>query len=114
MVEQDVDVRRAAPWVAQVFTCPKPRIVQGVVTPEELLDGVRADYEERMYLWTGDIDPNLYDEDCTFTDPTLSFKGLATLCTRSWEPNVLKRGTFSCSSITVHMKCHDSTSDFEN
>ena len=32
---------------------------------------------ERNYLWTGDIDPNLYDYDCTFTDPTLSFKGLA-------------------------------------
>ena len=26
----------------------------------------------------GDIDPNLYDEQCTFTDPTLSFTGLAT------------------------------------
>ena len=51
---------------------------EGVVTPAELLEGVRADYEERMYLWTGDIDPNLYDEDCTFTDPTLSFEGLAT------------------------------------
>lgn len=50
----------------------------GEVTPPELLEGVRADYEERMYLWTGDIDENLYDEDCTFTDPTLSFEGLAT------------------------------------
>lgn len=45
---------------------------------QELLDGVRADYVERMYLWTGDIDPDLYDEDCVFTDPTLSFRGLAT------------------------------------
>ena len=51
---------------------------EGIVTSAELLDGVRADYEERMYLWTGDIDPNLYSEDCTFTDPTLSFQGLAT------------------------------------
>ena len=46
------------------------------VSPSELLEGVRADYEERMYLWTGDIDPNIYDADCTFTDPTLSFSGL--------------------------------------
>lgn len=44
---------------------------------DDLLDGVRADYVDRMYLWTGDIDPDLYDEDCVFTDPTLSFKGLS-------------------------------------
>ena len=29
-------------------------------------------------MWTGDIDPLLYDSRCTFTDPTLSFKGLKT------------------------------------
>lgn len=48
------------------------------LTTSELLEGVRADYVERMYLWTGDIDPDLYAEDCVFTDPTLSFKGLST------------------------------------
>jgi hypothetical protein len=32
----------------------------------------------RCYLWTGDIDPALYAGDCLFTDPTLSFRGLAT------------------------------------
>lgn len=48
------------------------------VSPEELLDGLRADFLEREYLFTGDITPNLYDEECVFTDPTLSFKGLAT------------------------------------
>lgn len=53
---------------------PRP----GVVSPAELLEGVRADYVERNYLWTGDIDPNLYDYDCVFTDPTLSFQGLST------------------------------------
>jgi hypothetical protein len=36
-----------------------------------------GDYE-RAYLWTGLIDDTLYCEDCTFTDPTLSFKGLST------------------------------------
>jgi len=48
------------------------------LTPSELLEGVRDDYVARKYLWTGDIDPNLYDSDCVFTDPTLSFKGLST------------------------------------
>jgi hypothetical protein len=43
-----------------------------------LLAGVRADFTENCYLWTGDITTNIYAEDCTFTDPTLSFKGLAT------------------------------------
>ena len=57
-----------------VLSAPKP----GTVTPQALLDGVRADYVDRLYLWTGDIDPDLYDDDCVFTDPTLSFRGLAT------------------------------------
>eukprot|EP00929_Paragymnodinium_shiwhaense_P095505 TRINITY_DN5669_c0_g1_i1.p1 TRINITY_DN5669_c0_g1~~TRINITY_DN5669_c0_g1_i1.p1 ORF type:complete len:255 (-),score=46.10 TRINITY_DN5669_c0_g1_i1:23-787(-) len=48
------------------------------VSPEELLEGVRSDFEDRQYLWSGDIDAELYAEDCTFTDPTLSFKGLDT------------------------------------
>ncbi|KAK3241467.1 hypothetical protein CYMTET_37964 [Cymbomonas tetramitiformis] len=47
-------------------------------TLDELLDGIREDYVDRNYLWTGDIRADLYDEDCTFTDPTLSFKGLST------------------------------------
>ncbi len=55
---------------------PAPR--DGMLTASKLLAGVRADYEERLYLWTGDIDPDLYDEGCAFTDPTLSFVGLAT------------------------------------
>jgi hypothetical protein len=54
------------------------RVRSGIVTPERLLKGVRADYEERMYLWTGDIEEDLYDDDCRFTDPTLSFVGLDT------------------------------------
>lgn len=57
-----------------VLAPPRP----GTVTPQELLDGVRADYVDRLYLWTGDIDPEMYDDDCIFTDPTLSFRGLAT------------------------------------
>lgn len=44
-------------------------------TPEQLLEGLRRDYLE-AYLWTGDIDPSLYEPSCSFTDPTISFKGL--------------------------------------
>ena len=47
------------------------------IESQQLLDGIRADFEERQYLWSGDIDLELYDEDCTFTDPTISFKGLS-------------------------------------
>lgn len=48
------------------------------IAPAALMEGIRADIEERQYLWSGDIDPELYDEACTFTDPTLSFQGLTT------------------------------------
>lgn len=54
---------------------PRARAMQSI-TLEHLLEGIRADFEERQYLWSGDIDPELYDEACTFTDPTLSFQGL--------------------------------------
>ena len=47
------------------------------IESQQLLDGIRADFEERQYLWSGDIDPELYDEECTFTDPTISFQGLS-------------------------------------
>ena len=43
-----------------------------------MLAGLRADFEEHEYLWSGKITAELYDEDCVFTDPTLSFGGLAT------------------------------------
>jgi hypothetical protein len=48
------------------------------VSREQLLAGLREEFEERLYLWTGDISPQLYELDCRFTDPTLSFIGLAT------------------------------------
>jgi len=48
------------------------------VSPAALLDGLREDYTQRNYLWTGNIDASLYDPGCVFTDPTLSFKGLET------------------------------------
>ena len=47
------------------------------ISSEQLLEAIRADFEERQYLWTGDIDLEIYDEQCEFTDPTISFKGLS-------------------------------------
>mmetsp|Transcript_23491 Transcript_23491/g.50202 ORF Transcript_23491/g.50202 Transcript_23491/m.50202 type:complete len:187 (+) Transcript_23491:820-1380(+) len=47
------------------------------ISPEELLEGLRREYVESNYLFTGKIDPTLYSKDCTFKDPTLSFEGLA-------------------------------------
>ncbi len=47
------------------------------IESKQLLEGIRADFEERQYLWSGNIDLELYDEDCTFTDPTISFEGLS-------------------------------------
>ncbi|KAL7522614.1 hypothetical protein ACHAWF_000308 [Thalassiosira exigua] len=45
-------------------------------SPEELLSRIRDDYEERNYLWAGDLDVSSFASDCTFTDPTLSFRGV--------------------------------------
>mmetsp|Transcript_18733 Transcript_18733/g.36440 ORF Transcript_18733/g.36440 Transcript_18733/m.36440 type:complete len:291 (+) Transcript_18733:3-875(+) len=60
---------------ADLATVERPE--RDSITPQELLKGIEGDYERR-YLWTGDIDPYLYDYDCVFTDPTLSFSGLET------------------------------------
>lgn len=56
---------------------PPPPSTGPPLPPSAVLAGIRADYVERLYLWTGDIDPDLYSPNCTFTDPTLSFAGLA-------------------------------------
>lgn len=47
------------------------------ISPIDLRSGIRNDFESG-YLFSGKIDPNLYDYDCEFTDPTLTFKGLTT------------------------------------
>jgi len=47
------------------------------LSPAALVAGLRTDFS-RQYLFTGLIDPDLYDDECVFTDPTLSFTGLAT------------------------------------
>jgi hypothetical protein len=54
------------------------RVYQKVnLTPSEILDGVIGDFRNG-YLFSGKIDTEIYDEQCVFTDPTLSFKGLST------------------------------------
>eukprot|EP00747_Dinoflagellata_sp_TGD_P181051 gnl/TRDRNA2_/TRDRNA2_34502_c0_seq1.p1 gnl/TRDRNA2_/TRDRNA2_34502_c0~~gnl/TRDRNA2_/TRDRNA2_34502_c0_seq1.p1 ORF type:complete len:311 (+),score=47.61 gnl/TRDRNA2_/TRDRNA2_34502_c0_seq1:106-1038(+) len=48
------------------------------LSPADLVEGLREDFSERGYLFTGEISDGLYDDDCAFTDPTISFKGLDT------------------------------------
>ena len=51
---------------------------RGATTSEELRERLAREFAEGEYLWTGDIDADLYDLACEFTDPTLSFVGLRT------------------------------------
>ena len=46
--------------------------------PSALAADIAREFTEAKYLWTGDINPEMYDLYCTFTDPTLSFAGLET------------------------------------
>ena len=57
-----------------------------------LRDDIAREFTEAKYLWTGDINPEMYDLFCTFTDPTLSFAGLQTFETnlKNLQP-VLRR-----------------------
>jgi len=52
---------------------------QGVTsfTPKQLYDEVVRDFDNG-YLFSGDINYSIYDNDCVFTDPTISFQGLST------------------------------------
>ena len=52
------------------------RGMMDAIDQEDVLESIRADFVERCYLWTGDIETKMYDEDCVFTDPTLQFRGL--------------------------------------
>ena len=46
--------------------------------PSALAADIAREFTEAKYLWTGDINPEMYDLYCAFTDPTLSFVGLET------------------------------------
>lgn len=44
-------------------------------SPEELMKYIEEDYTKNNYLWTGNIHLPAFEENCRFTDPTLSFVG---------------------------------------
>ena len=46
--------------------------------PARLASDISKEFTEAKYLWTGDIDPEMYDLFATFCDPTLAFVGLDT------------------------------------
>ena len=54
------------------LTSPPP------TSPQELLRRIRDDYVVNNYLWTGNLDLGCFQNDCRFTDPTLSFQGTDT------------------------------------
>lgn len=58
-------------------TAPRLRAFPEGLSPEAVLAGLEVDFAAD-YLWTGAVTPELYDERCVFTDPTLSFAGLDT------------------------------------
>ena len=48
----------------------------------DIVRGIVEDFR-RGYLFSGEIEAECYSEDCVFTDPTLSFRGL-----RKFESNI--------------------------
>jgi hypothetical protein len=61
---------------ASTATAPRVR-AQATVSPTDVLKGVVKDFENG-YLFSGEIESEIYAEDCSFTDPTLTFTGLGT------------------------------------
>lgn len=49
--------------------------IKNNIHPTEVFHGIKSDFA-RGYLFSGNISSHLYDQDCSFTDPTLSFQGL--------------------------------------
>ena len=78
------------------------------VRPREVLEGVRADFVENSYLWTGDITRDIFDEACRFTDPTLSFVGLRTFEKNMegltpWVERLVPRDTRECTLLSAEL-----------
>jgi len=44
-------------------------------TPTQLMKKIQDDYQLQNYLWTGNIYTTAFEDQCRFTDPTLSFIG---------------------------------------
>lgn len=53
----------------------KRQYKKAILTTDEVSAGIRRDFVNG-YLFSGSIDSEIYSENCVFTDPTLSFKGL--------------------------------------
>ena len=53
----------------------KRQLPPAPASPQELMERIRDDYIVNNYLWTGNIDLSAFQEDCQFTDPTLTFTG---------------------------------------
>ncbi len=43
---------------------PGPASPKAELTPGELLEAIREDYVDRNYLWSGDIQPEIYEDAC--------------------------------------------------
>mmetsp|Transcript_28345 Transcript_28345/g.47566 ORF Transcript_28345/g.47566 Transcript_28345/m.47566 type:complete len:429 (+) Transcript_28345:89-1375(+) len=52
-------------------------------TMGELRKRLETDFTDRAYFITGSIDEGIYDDDCTFEDPTVKFSGL-----QLWKRNL--------------------------
>jgi hypothetical protein len=71
---------------------------QSYVTPDEVVKGIAADFSDG-YLFSGKIQTEIYNSQCTFRDPTLEFKGLSTFLKniKSIEPALnLLLGNWLC------------------
>lgn len=70
-------IRGSSDTIRVTFTSPSVQVSQEAApsSPLELMGRIRDDYTLRNYLWTGELDLNAFDEQCRFTDPTISFIG---------------------------------------
>lgn len=67
----------------------QPDLPPSPQSPSELATRIRDDYTVRNYLWTGDIDLACFDENCQFTDPTISFTSRDTFVRNTQNLKVL-------------------------
>jgi Uncharacterized conserved protein (DUF2358) len=78
---------------------------------QELLERIREDYTMKNYLWTGDLDlNNVFESNCRFTDPTLSFVGTDEYVKniRNLRPILnLLTNVSDCRSDLLHIKTYD-------